>query len=93
MFTYTEEEKNHVLELFFESKNPLVLGVFPSRQKRKFLCMLWIVEKIEKNKPYTEQKINELLKPIYNDFVSLRRYLVDFKLLKRTPDGSVYFRA
>ena len=39
------------------------------------------------NRDLSEWELNELLKPMYEDFVELRRYLVDYKLLNRSRDG------
>ena len=39
---------------------------------------------------YTEKEVNDLLRPVYDDFVLLRRYLVDYSLLERTNSGSIY---
>lgn len=44
----------------------------------------------EKDTDYSEQEVNEILKPIFDDFVLLRRYLVDYKYLNRTRSGSIY---
>ena len=38
----------------------------------------------------SEQELNAILKPMYEDFVELRRYLVDYGLLTRSRDGSCY---
>lgn len=92
MFTVTDEEKTSALELYFESRNPLVLRMFPRKQKRKYSCLIWIIEIFEKGVEYSEKEVNSLLKAVYHDFVTLRRYLVDFGLLERKSDGSVYWK-
>ena len=91
MFEITVKEKTDVLDLYFESKNPLVLRQFPSKQKRKYICLLWIVAKLDKDFEYSEQELNAILKTVYHDYVMIRRYLVDYKLLSRKTDGSVYW--
>ncbi|MDQ0664082.1 hypothetical protein QFZ35_002580 [Arthrobacter ulcerisalmonis] len=40
----------------------------------------------------TERQVNERLLAYTDDVVLLRRYLVDFGLLQRTPSGSSYSR-
>ena len=91
MFEITEKEKNDVLDLYFESTNPLVLRQLPSKQKRKYICLLWIVAQLDKDVKYSEKALNAILKPIYHDYVMIRRYLVDYKLLTRKADGSAYW--
>lgn len=44
----------------------------------------------EEGRDYTEKEVNEILRGIYADHALLRRYLVDFKLLKRNNDGTIY---
>lgn len=36
-------------------------------------------------------EVNEILRPVYDDFVLLRRYLIDYKFLTREKDGSCYY--
>ncbi|QWC00190.1 DUF2087 domain-containing protein [Mycoplasmatota bacterium] len=91
MFEYTTKEKNEVLEKYFVSKESLMIHVFPKKQKQKYLCLLWIKSLFEKDKYYTEKEINDLLKNIHQDYVMIRRYLVDFGLLYRKEDGSKYW--
>ncbi len=93
MFTVTDEEKNEALSLYFESREPLVLRLFPRKQKRKYLCLLWIIDVFDKAVVYSENEIDDVLKGVYHDYVTLRRYLVDYRLLERKRDGSKYWRA
>ncbi|WP_081311928.1 DUF2087 domain-containing protein [Brochothrix thermosphacta] len=44
------------------------------------------------NKSYTEKEVNTILYNWYDDFVILRRYLVDYHFLKREDDGSLYYK-
>ena len=93
MFTVTDEEKNEALSLYFDSREPLVLRLFPRKQKRKYLCLLWIIDVFDKAVVYSENEIDDVLKGVYHDYVTLRRYLVDYRLLERKRDGSKYWRA
>ncbi len=93
MFTVTDEEKNEALSLYFESREPLVLRLFPRKQKRKYLCLLWIIDVFDKAVVYSENEIDDVLKGVYHNYVTLRRYLVDYRLLERKRDGSKYWRA
>ena len=49
-----------------------------------------IATQFDENKKYSEAEVNEILKPVYDDFVLLRRYLIDYKFLMREKDGSSY---
>ncbi len=91
MFDYTEEEKNTVLIKYFESRESLRMTSFPKKQKQKYLCLLWIKTLFNKNIQYAEKEVNEILKPVHDDYVMIRRYLVDYGLLLRETDGSKYW--
>ena len=41
---------------------------------------------------YSETEVNDILKPIYEDHVMLRRFLIDLQLLTRDDYGKVYQR-
>jgi hypothetical protein len=59
--------------------------------RRDLLC--WIAERILSfEEVLTEPEINERLGKISEDFAVLRRYLVDFEILERSPSGSSYAR-
>ncbi|MFP4478368.1 MAG: DUF2087 domain-containing protein [Candidatus Izemoplasmatales bacterium] len=91
MFEYTIQEKNEVLEKYFESGDKLVLKIFPKKQKQKYLCLLWLMTLFEKDRFYNEKEINQILQDVYVDYVMVRRYLIDFGLVHRKKDGSLYW--
>ncbi|HKL47939.1 MAG TPA: DUF2087 domain-containing protein [Candidatus Izemoplasmatales bacterium] len=91
MYDYTLKEKNEMIDKFFHSKQPLSIIRFPKKQKYKFLCLLWIRDLFDSHQEYSEKEVNKMIKPVYNDYAMVRRYLVDFNLLKRTKDGRVYW--
>ncbi|MCP5100102.1 MAG: metalloregulator ArsR/SmtB family transcription factor [Chloroflexi bacterium] len=66
------------------------LIAIPSRQKKKLAILNWIVQKIERDRRYPEQELNQLLNNLHPDHASLRRYLVDFKLMQR--ERGIYWR-
>lgn len=90
MFTYTEEEMQTICDHYFLSIEPLILKQFPAKEKKKYLVLLWIKDVFKEGVIYTEKEINACLKPIYGDYVTLRRYLVDYQFLARKRDGSSY---
>lgn len=71
---------------------PPKLRNFPVREgKRKKLLPRFAVL-FEPKKVYTEKEVKKLIKTIYEDDCTIRRYLVDYGYLKRTKDGSKYYR-
>ncbi|KNF09012.1 hypothetical protein CLPU_4c00580 [Gottschalkia purinilytica] len=41
---------------------------------------------------YKEKEVNQILQDVYDDYVTLRRYLIEHKFLERKSDGSQYWR-
>lgn len=91
VFALTQEEYDDIICRYFDETQK-VLTVFPSKEKRKVAVLLKIITFFECETAYNEQQINQIIKPIYADFSTIRRYLVDYKLLERSKDGKVYKR-
>ena len=54
--------------------------------------MRTIAKEFEEGIRYSEVQVNEILKDIYPDYVTLRRYLIEYDYLERTRDGSAYWK-
>lgn len=66
---------------------------YPAKPAERRELLAWIVsDAIEPDEHLTEKQVNERLLSYSDDVVMLRRYLVDFGLLERTPSGSSYSR-
>lgn len=77
-----------VLETFMPGGK---MNAMPLKQPQIVIILDEVSLNFEFDRQYTEREVNEILGQIYEeDFVTLRRYLVDFGYLTRTPDGSVY---
>ncbi len=50
-----------------------------------------IAGQLERGRFYKEKEVNALLKVYYDDYITLRRYLIEHDLLARRPDGSQYW--
>ncbi|TNJ60031.1 DUF2087 domain-containing protein [Paenibacillus hemerocallicola] len=89
-YLVTEKENLQILKSAFISLSPLKLKAFPSREKKKIVVLRTIARHFEQGKKYTENEINEQLRFIFDDHAVLRRYLVDYGFMYRTPDGKEY---
>ena len=49
----------------------------PARAAKRELVLEYVADRIDPDREYSEQEVNELLGAIYDDHVTLRRYLVD----------------
>lgn len=91
-FEYTEDELNEVISSYFKSTNPLILKAFPPKEKKKYLCLIKIIELFDPSRQYTEKEINDILKTVYElDYCIIRRYLIVYDFLDRKNDGSLYW--
>lgn len=71
-------------------KDGLIVNM-PRKQEEKYKLFVYLSKICFEEKKYTEKEINEILKRHYKDHCYLRRYMVDFRILKRTDDGSEYW--
>ena len=88
----TEEEREKILDTFFSSRSPLKLKSLSSKEKKKLIILSEIAAAFEKERQYTEKEVNQLLENIYDDYVTLRRYLIEYGFLDRTTNCSAYWR-
>lgn len=74
------EDRERVAKRFFKDG---VLFCMPSKLAKRRIVLEWIAMKMDCSREFTEKEINEILIKIYDDYCTLRRYLVDEGLLKR----------
>ena len=77
-----------ILDTFFKDGR---LVAIPARAGKRRVILEYIVCAFEPGVRYTEKEVNAVLRAFYEeDYVSLRRYLIDAELMDRA-DG-VYWR-
>jgi hypothetical protein len=81
-------EQQRVLRNFVEDGR---LRRLPARQGQRRVILEYVAGCFDADRQYVESEVNDLLTPLHDDHVALRRYLVDEGLLKR--QGGVYRRA
>lgn len=91
-YAVTEIEREKILTTYFKNGLDGPLDTFPSKEKRKLIVLQQILTKFEIGKKYTEKEINAVLKPIFHDYVTLRRYLIEYGFMERAQDGTTYWR-
>lgn len=89
-YVVTKGEEEKILKTMFESLAPLKLKNFSSKEKKKLVILRRISQEFSKNKVYHESEVNGILKEIYEDYVTLRRYLIEYGFMERTKDGKEY---
>ena len=87
----TAEETEKITQTYFSSQNPLVLKSFPAREKKKIVVLRRISQQFDKDRHYNEKEVNAILKAIFNDFVTIRRYLIEYGFMDRTKNCNEYW--
>jgi len=90
-YAITEEENAEILRTYFPEHLDGRLTEFPKKEKRKVAILRHILKRFEPERMYTEKEVNAILKAIFDDYVTLRRYLVDYGMMNRRDDGSAYW--
>ena len=83
-----DEYDRRVLKDFLNSDGSL--RQLPMQRKKFGAVLKHIVQDIEPGREYTEKQINALLKRRHPDTASLRRGMIDFRLMERK--SGVYWR-
>lgn len=90
-YAITEDENSKFLEKYFEEGLDGEISHFPKKEKHKIIILRHIIKRFELNKHYNEKSVNEVLKGVFSDFVTLRRYLIEYGFMDRTTDCSDYW--
>lgn len=90
-YAVTEDESTKFLTTYFKEGLDGKLSKFPKKEKQKIVILRHILKKFEIKTHYSEKEVNEVLKNIYSDYVTMRRYMIEYGFMDRTPDGSAYW--
>lgn len=90
-FAITEEESEKFLQAYFKEGPDGPLAQFPTKEKRKIVILLHLIKKFDPDRKYSEPEVNAILQSVYDDYVTLRRTMIDYGLLDRTADGGLYW--
>lgn len=90
-YKVTQHESDKLLRTLFPEGTEGPLKTFSIKEKNKLVVLQVIVKRFQNGQTYTEKEVNQILKVVYHDFATLRRYLIEYGFLERTPDGSQYW--
>ncbi|HBC95030.1 MAG TPA: transcriptional regulator [Pelotomaculum sp.] len=90
-YNITQEEREKVLKTYFPEGTDGLLKTLDMKEKNKLIVLREITKRFEDEGFYNEKEINEILKTAHEDFVTLRRYLIEYGFIDRKPDGSRYW--
>ena len=90
-YKVTQKDSDKLLKTLFPEGTTGPLKTFSIKEKHKLVVLQEIAKRFQGEHAYTEKEINHILKFVYHDFATLRRYLIEYGFLDRTPDGSQYW--
>ncbi|XEC93944.1 DUF2087 domain-containing protein [Paenibacillus tarimensis] len=91
-YALTEEQYAALLAKYFPDGPEGKLAGFPKKEKRKLAILRHIASFFDERNRYTEKEVNDVLRRFYEeDYVTLRRYLIDYGFMGREDDGSAYW--
>ena len=84
----TAAEREKTVKTYFDETG--ALRQIPVKEKKKIIVLREIMKNFRAEKAYSEKEINRVLGRIHPDYATLRRALIEYGFMDRTPDGSVY---
>ncbi|MGM0853504.1 MAG: DUF2087 domain-containing protein [Bacillota bacterium] len=87
-YNITQDEQEQIVKQFFSEG---LLTKFPPKEKQRLVILREISNHLTKDTMYDEQELNQILKGFYDDYVLIRRYLIEYGFLDRKSDGSKYW--
>lgn len=90
-FAITAAENEAIIKRYFTKGPEGPLSEFPAKEKRKVIIIKQLAKRFEPDRKYSEKEVNAILEGAYHDYVTLRRYLIEYGFLNRLPDGSSYW--
>ena len=79
-----------VLKAFLDESG--CITAFPAQEKKFLVILRHVLKAFEPGKRYPEKEVNEILSRYNEDTASLRRGLVEYKLMEREGGGGAYWR-
>ena len=87
----TRAEEKEILARYLSEENGLRMLKFPRKEKEKLVLLRRVTREFTIDRSYRESEVNDVLIGIYDDYVTLRRYLIEYRFLSREPGGKKYW--
>lgn len=88
-YNITDKERASVIKAYFDENG--AIETFPSKAKKKVIVLSEISKNFKIGIFYSEKEVNRVLKRIYEDYVTIRRALIEYGFLERSDDCSKYW--
>ncbi|MDR0838522.1 MAG: DUF2087 domain-containing protein [Oscillospiraceae bacterium] len=90
-FMITQAESDDIIARCFDRGDPPRLLRFPPKEKKKVVILRVFAARFAPGEKYTEREVNARISEMYGDYVTIRRYLIEYGFMDRTPDGAQYW--
>jgi hypothetical protein len=88
-FNATNREKRQVIKNYINENGSL--KSYPSKEKKKIIVLEQLARSFTIGKIYSEKEINIVLSRVYEDYVTIRRALIEYGFLSRSNDCKNYW--
>lgn len=87
-YNITDQDREKTIKTYMDENG----GVkqFPVKEKKKIIILGEIMKNFLRNREYTEDEVNKILKRMHEDYPTLRRALIEYGFLERTNDCKIY---
>ncbi len=82
-----QQYRQKVIRTFFQQGR---LSRLPSQQKKRRIILEEIAKKFQTDRQYSEQELNDIIAEVHEDYCTIRREMVDWKIMAR--EGGRYWR-
>lgn len=90
-YNVTNTEEKRILGQYFPDGRSGKLKAFPRKEKIRLIILKELAQRFGRNIIYSEKQVDQMLKSALDDYVLLRRYLIDYGFMGRNRDGSQYW--
>ncbi|HOT75678.1 MAG TPA: DUF2087 domain-containing protein [Candidatus Wallbacteria bacterium] len=84
-------EREKVIKKYFPESGFGRLKTFAMKEKSRMIVLGHIASNFKSGVMYSEKEVNSILLEIFDDYVTLKRYLIDYGFMGRKTDGSFYW--
>ena len=89
--TPDNRENEKIIRRYFPESYFGRLKTLTMKEKNRLIILEHIAKNFKRGIKYAEKEINSILSDIYDDYTSIKRYLIDYKFMERASDGSFYW--
>ncbi|MDW7658372.1 MAG: DUF2087 domain-containing protein [Bacillota bacterium] len=87
-YMMTQAERDKIRLIYIKDGKVKAL---PSKEKKKIVIFQYVMEKFESGRIYSEKEVNQIIQEVIDDYVTVRRYLIEYGFMDRKKDGSEYW--